>query len=133
MLTQAIMLMYVSAYACVMRYNTLLEQPIDGWDSGHGVVQIVNPEGTDETELRFAYYKNGEFVNRPLTLAPTEDAADQITDIIPTMASLARTFTPDEISALVEELGEDKILELSVLIEKLGKSRLTEILDQPTK
>ena len=48
------------------------------------------------------------------------------------MASLARTFTADEIEALVEELGEEKILELSVLIEELGKSRLAEILEAET-
>jgi len=48
------------------------------------------------------------------------------------MASLARTFTADEIDALVEELGEEKILELSVLIEELGKSRLMEILKEET-
>jgi hypothetical protein len=48
------------------------------------------------------------------------------------MASLAWTFTADEIEALVEEFGEEKILELSVLIEELGKSRLKEILDEET-
>jgi hypothetical protein len=48
------------------------------------------------------------------------------------MSSLARTFSPDEIEALVEELSEEKILELSVLIEELGKSRLKEILDEKT-
>jgi len=116
-----------------MRYNTLIEQRVDEWDDGYGVVQIVNPDGTDETELRFAYYKEGEFVNRPLTVAPTADVAEEVTDIVPTMASLARTFTPEEITALVEELGEDKVLELSVLIEELGKSRLTEILNEATE
>jgi len=49
------------------------------------------------------------------------------------MASLARTFTADEIEALVEELGIEKILELSILIEELGKSRLKEILEKDTK
>jgi len=44
------------------------------------------------------------------------------------MASLARTFTADEIEALVDELGKEKVLELSVLIEELGKSRLVDIL-----
>lgn len=116
-----------------MRYNTLIEQRIDDWDDGYGVVQIVNPDGTDDTELRFAYYKNGEFVNRPLTVAPTADVAEKTAEIVPTMASLARTFTPGEIAALVEELGEDKVLELSVLIEELGKSRLTEILNETTE
>ena len=115
-----------------MRYNTLIEQQIDEGDDEFGVVQVVNPEGTDETELRFAYYKDGEFVNRPLTVAPTDAVATRVAEVVPTMASLARTFTPDEIAALVEELGEDKVLELSVLIENLGKSRLTEILAQET-
>jgi len=113
-----------------MRYRTLLERRVDEWEGGYGVVQIVSPEGTEENELRFCYYKDGEFVNRPLTIAPTADVADQTTEIVTTMASLARTFTPDEIEALVDELGEDKVLELSVLIEELGKSRLAEILDE---
>lgn len=116
-----------------MRYNTLIEQRVDEWENGYGVVQIVNPDGTDETELRFAYYKDEEFVNRPLTVAPTADVAEQTAEVVPTMASLARTFTPDEIAALVEELGENKVLELSVLIEELGKSRLTEILNETTE
>jgi hypothetical protein len=112
-----------------MRYKTLLERTVDEWEDGRGVVQIVTPESTDDPQLRFCYYKDGEFVNRPLTLAPTADVAEQTTDIIETMASLARTFTADEIDALVAELGEDKILELSVLIEELGKSRLADILN----
>ena len=48
------------------------------------------------------------------------------------MASLARTFIANEIEVLVEELGDEKILELSVLIEELGKSRLMEILQKET-
>lgn len=115
-----------------MRYRTLLEQTVDEWKNGHGVVQIVTPEGSDENELRFCYYKDGEFVNRPLTISPSQDAAERTGEIVETMASLARTFTADEIEALVEELGEEKILELSVLIEELGKSRLKEILDNDT-
>jgi hypothetical protein len=115
-----------------MRYKTLLEQTIDTWEDGYGVVQIVTPEETDDTQLRFCYYKNGEFVNRPLTIAPTPGAAEKAGEVIDTMSSLARTFSPDEIEALVEELGEEKILELSVLIEELGKSRLKEILDEKT-
>lgn len=113
-----------------MRYNTLLEQQIDEWEEGYGVVQIVSPEETDTTELRFCYYKNGEFVNRPLTIAPNQDVADQTTEVITTMASLARTFTPEEIRSLVDELGKEKVLELSVLIEELGKSRLADILER---
>lgn len=112
-----------------MRYRTLLEQTVDEWESGHGVVQIVTPEGSEKNELRFCYYKDGEFVNRPLTISPSQDAAKRTGEIVETMASLARTFTADEIEALVEELGEEKILELSVLIEELGKSRLKDILE----
>lgn len=112
-----------------MRYRTLLEQRIDEWEDGYGVVQIVNPESTDENELRFAYYTGEEFVNRPLTVAPTADVAERTGETVTRMASLARTFTPDEIEALVEELGEEKVLELSVLVEELGKSRLADILD----
>lgn len=113
-----------------MRYRTLLEQKVDEWDDGYGVVQIVTPESSDENELRFCYYKNGEFVNRPLTVTPTAEVAEQTSEVIETMASLARTFTPGEIEALVDELGEQKILELSVLIDELGKSRLLEILQE---
>jgi hypothetical protein len=115
-----------------MRYRTLLEQTIDTWEDGYGVVQIVTPEETEDTQLRFCYYKEGEFVNRPLTVAPTPEVAEQTGEVVDTMSSLARTFSPDEIEALVEELGEEKILELSVLIEELGKSRLKEILDEKT-
>ena len=115
-----------------MRYRTLLEQTIDTWEDGYGVVQIVTPEETEDNQLRFCYYKDGEFVNRPLTIAPTPGVAEQTGEVIDTMSSLARTFSPDEIEALVEELGEEKILELSVLIEELGKSRLKEILDEKT-
>jgi hypothetical protein len=115
-----------------MRYRTLLEQTIDEWEDGYGVVQIVTPEDAEENQLRFCYYKEGEFVNRPLTISPSEEAADKTGEVVETMTSLARTFTADEIEALVEELGEDKILELSVLIEELGKSRLKEILDEET-
>lgn len=115
-----------------MRYRTLLERRVDEWEGGYGVVQIVNPEGTEDNELRFCYYKDGEFVNRPLTIAPTAEAAERTAEVVTTMASLARTFTPDEIEALVEELGEEKVLELSVLIEELGKSRLAEILHHET-
>jgi hypothetical protein len=115
-----------------MRYRTLLEQTIDTWEDGYGVVQIVTPEETEDTQLRFCYYKDGEFVNRPLTIAPTPEVAEQTGEVVDTMSSLARTFSPDEIEALVEELGEEKILELSVLIEELGKSRLKEILDEKT-
>lgn len=115
-----------------MRYRTLLEQKVDEWEDGYGVVQIVTPESTDENQLRFCYYKNGEFVNRPLTVAPTPEVAERASEVIETMASLARVFTPDEIDALVDELGEERILELSVLIEELGKSRLMEILQDTT-
>jgi len=115
-----------------MRYRTLLEQTVDEWENGYGVVQIVTPDDAEKNQLRFCYYKDGEFVNRPLTIAPSEEAADKTGEVVETMASLARTFTADEIEALVEELGKEKILELSVLIEELGKSRLKEILDQET-
>lgn len=115
-----------------MRYRTLLEQTVDEWEDGRGVVQIVTPEEIDENELRFCYYKDGEFVNRPLTISPSQDVAERTGEVVETMASLARTFTADEIEALVEELGEEKILELSILIEELGKSRLKEILEEET-
>lgn len=116
-----------------MRYRTLLEQSVDEWEDGHGVIQIVTPEDSQENQLRFCYYKDGEFVNRPLTISPSQDVAEQTGEIVETMASLARTFTADEIENLVEELGEKKILELSVLIEELGKSRLKEILEGETE
>jgi outer membrane lipopolysaccharide assembly protein LptE/RlpB len=115
-----------------MRFRTLLEQQVDEWADGYGVVQIVTPESEDDNQLRFAYYKNGEFVNRPLTVTPSEDVAERTGEVVETMASLARTFTADEIEALVDELGKEKILELSVLIDELGKSRLLDILQEET-
>jgi hypothetical protein len=120
--------MYLHCEWLSMRYETLLERRVDEWEDGYGVVQIVSPDSADENELRFCYYKNGEFVNRPLTIAPTAEAAERTAEVVETMASLARTFTPDEIAALVAELGEDRILELAVLIEELGRGRLLEIL-----
>ena len=101
--------------------------------NGYGVVQIVSPESTERNELRFCYYKDGEFVNRPLTVVPRSAVAERTQEVVTTMASIARTFTPDEIEALVDELGEEKILELAVLIEELSKSRLTEILEAETE
>lgn len=111
-----------------MRYRTVLEERVDEWEEGYGVVQIVNPESTDENELRFCYYKNDEFVNRPLTVAPTPEVAERVSEVVETMSSLARTFTADEIETLVEELGRERVLELAVLIEELGRGRLIEIL-----
>jgi hypothetical protein len=115
-----------------MRFRTLLEQEVHKWADGYGVVQIVTPEAEEANQLRFCYYKDGEFVNRPLTIAPDAEVAERTGEVVETMASLARTFTADEIEALVQELGEEKILELSVLIEELGKSRLAEILEAET-
>jgi hypothetical protein len=111
-----------------MRYRTLLEQRVDAWEDGYGVVQIVNPDEGEGNELRFCYYKNGEFVNRPLTVGPDPEVAERIGEVVENMSSLARTFTADEIESLVDELGEERILELAVLIEELGKGRLLEIL-----
>jgi hypothetical protein len=111
-----------------MRFRTLLEQNVDEWADGYGVVQIVTPESEEANQLRFCYYKDSDFVNRPLTIGPEAEVAERTGEVVETMASLARTFTSDEIEALVDELGEEKILELSVLIEELGKSRLAEIL-----
>lgn len=68
------------------------------------MVEIVTPESADENQLRFCYYKNGEFVNRPLIVGPSANVADRTGEVVETMASLARTFTADEIEALVEEL-----------------------------
>ena len=113
-----------------MRYETLLEQRVDEWEDGYGVVQIVTPESSEENQLRYCYYKNDEFVNRPLTVSPSPEVAERTSEVVETLSSLARTFTGDEIKTLVEELGEEKLLELSVLIEELGKSRLVEILQE---
>lgn len=60
-----------------MMNRPLLEQTVDKWEDGYGVVQIVSPERADENELRSCYYKNGEFVNQPLTIALNEDAANK--------------------------------------------------------
>ena len=93
-----------------MRYRTLLERQIDEWDDGYGVVQIVNPEGTDDAELRFAYYKNGEFVNRPLTVAPSAEVAERTAEVVGTMASIARTLTPERL----RERGPGEVLDVVV-------------------
>jgi hypothetical protein len=111
-----------------MRYRTLLEEQVGEWDDGHGVVQIVSPVEDDAPQLRFAYYSDGEFVNRPLTLSPDDETADATAEAVQTMAKLARTFTADEIEALVEDLGPDRVLELAVLVDELGRSRLADIL-----
>lgn len=111
------------------RYRTLVEQRVDEWEDGHGVVQIVDPEPPEENELRFCCYEDGEVVNRPLTVVPDTEVAERVGEVVETMASLARTFTPDEIESLVEELGEERILELAILIEELGRGRLLEILE----
>jgi hypothetical protein len=68
----------------------------------------MTPEDAEENQLRFCYYKQGEFVNRPLTISPSEEAADRTDEIVETMASLTRTFTADEIEALIEEFGEER-------------------------
>jgi len=94
--------------------------------------RIVTPESAEADQLRFLYYIDGEFVNRPLTTAHEADVADRTGEVVEKMASLARTFTADDIDALSEELGEERILDLSVLIEELGKSRLAEILAAET-
>jgi hypothetical protein len=57
----------------------VLGQTIDEWEDGHGGVQIVTPEDAAENQLRFCYYKEGEFVNQPLRIASTKEAADQPT------------------------------------------------------
>ena len=54
-----------------MRYRTLLEQTIDEWEDGYGVVQIVTPEDAEENQLRFCYYKDGSIVNGRLTNSPS--------------------------------------------------------------
>jgi len=41
-----------------MRYHTLLEQRVDEWEDGYGVVQIVTPDTVEENQLRFCYYSN---------------------------------------------------------------------------
>lgn len=116
-----------------MRYRTVMEQTVEAWDDGYGVVQIVTPESSQENQLRFCYYKNGEFVNRPVTLSPSREVAEKTVETVDTMASIARTFTADEIEVLIGELGEDRVMELSILIEELGKSRLMEILTEETE
>lgn len=67
-----------------MRYTTLLEHDIYEWGEGRGIVQIVSPESSSETKLRFSYYENGKFVNRPLTMSPSEDTAERTGEIVET-------------------------------------------------
>jgi len=63
----------IDAVGVVFRCTNLLEQILDTWDDGYGVVQIVAPEETDDTQLRFCYDKGGELVNGLLTIAPTQE------------------------------------------------------------
>ena len=51
-------------------------------------------------------YKENEFVNRPLTVAPTLEVADPTGDVVKTRAALARTFAADGIEALLAEHSE---------------------------
>lgn len=81
-------------------------------------------------QLRFCYYKDGEFVNRPLTVSPAQETAERTGEVVETMASPARILSADEIEGLIKELGEQKILPLSVIIGGLGKSRLSEVLKE---
>ena len=57
--------------------------------NGHGVIQIGSPESTERNELRFCHYKDGEFVNRPLTVAPRSAVVERTQEVVTTMASLA--------------------------------------------
>ena len=38
-----------------MRFRTLLEQQVDEWGDGYGVVQIITPESEEANQLRFCY------------------------------------------------------------------------------
>jgi hypothetical protein len=84
-----------------MCFRTLLEQQVHEWADGYGVVQIVTPESEEANQFRFCYYKDGEFVNRALTIGRDADIANWTGEVVETTASLARTFTADEIKALV--------------------------------
>jgi hypothetical protein len=72
-----------------MRFRTLLEQKVDEWEDGYGVVQIVTPASEEANQLRFCYYNDGEFVNRPVTIAPDAEVAERTGDVVETMVSLA--------------------------------------------
>ncbi len=91
-------LTYICAKRCVYMLQNMLEQTIDMWKDGYGVVQIVTPEENDATLLRFCYYKDSELVNRPLTTAPTPSVAEQTSEVVETMSSLAHTFSPEKSS-----------------------------------
>ncbi|MDS0219872.1 hypothetical protein NDI54_00710 [Haloarcula sp. S1AR25-5A] len=111
------------------RYETLLEVELDEWDSGYGVLQIVEPDNSDTAELRFCYFnENGKFTNRPLTLRPGEETLDRTTRMVENLGYVARTFDPEEIRELVDTLGEERVIELAQLVDTLGEARLAEIL-----
>ncbi len=113
----------------VTRYETLLEVELDEWDSGYGVLQVVDPDDSDTAELRFCYFnEDGKFTNRPLTLRPDEETLDRTTRMVENLGYVARTFDPAEIRELVDTLGEDRVIELAQLVDTLGEARLAEIL-----
>jgi hypothetical protein len=64
-----------------MRYRAPLRQTVDTWEDRYGVVQVVTPEENDDTQLRFCYYKNSEFVSRPLTIVPTPRVTEQTGEV----------------------------------------------------
>ncbi|MDT3433624.1 hypothetical protein [Haloarcula sp. 1CSR25-25] len=113
------------------RYETLLEVELDEWDSGYGVLQIVDPDDSDTAELRFCYFnENGKFTNRPLTLRPDEETLDRTTRMVENLGYVARTFDPAEIRELVDTLGQERVIELAQLVDTLGEARLAEILGE---
>lgn len=61
-------------------------------------------------------------------MIPLPDAADRTWDVVETVASLARTFTADDMEAFVYHLAEENVLELSVLIQALAMSRIMGVL-----
>ena len=111
------------------RYETLLEAEIEDWGSGRGVVQIVTREDADDCELRFCYYTDdGRFTNRPLTISPDPAVVERASELIENLGYVARTLDPDEIETLVDQLGEERVMELAQLIDALGEARLAEML-----
>jgi hypothetical protein len=80
--------MYISVFRARDVFQILLERRVAEWCDGDGVVWVVGPERTDETERRFAYDEDGEFVNR-ITRRRTRQETDGRSPFSPRSTALA--------------------------------------------
>jgi hypothetical protein len=87
---------------------------------GRFEAQTVMPEDRDEVHVRVCYYqKNGRFANRAPTVP--KSAFDDFLDAVqrevevarnPDMWSIESRELPEKLSKLIDEVGEDRAMEL---------------------